>query len=356
MTTSVIDNITMATNETIINSTTAIPGDMTEDTNRITHNVHEMNIEMLKPILSPEELSVHMVIEIILMVLICTGNIPVLMSMYIYKCLHSVTNMFLVSLAIADLMMGLFGCPLDILILYVMPLTYGHHIQDKWLCAARLFSHDLSVGASVFSMVGIAIDRFIAVKYPLRYCDLVTHKRAGIYICIIWVYCIIVSSGNFVGDIIKFGPGDICRSNMVMDPKFALFLKCNLGASFLVSTIAHIVVAMFATHQRARVASELAAFNNNLAVAYKKQNRITKTMSLIVGMFILCWLPWVLLSLVKFKRPEPKWYKHLFYFTVEISIANSLINPWIYAFQLKLWKKAMRNVLFCRYQAQISDD
>ncbi|CAH1780722.1 unnamed protein product [Owenia fusiformis] len=318
--------------------------------------MNEMYVEMLKPILPPAELSIHLVVEILLMVLICSSNIMVLVSMSVHKCLHTVTNMFLVSLAIADLLMGLFGCPLDIIILYIMPLHLGRHIQDKWLCAARLFCHNVSAGASVYSMVGIAIDRFIAVKYPLRYRELITHTRVGIFIGCIWVYIIIGSSVNFLGDIVKFGPGDTCRSVQVRDPNFVLFVKCNILVTFLVSTFAHIVVAIVATHQRAKVASELAAFNNNLAVAYKKENRITKTMSLIVGLFVLCWLPYILITMVKFKGSEPKWFKHLFSFTVEISIANSLINPWIYAFRLKLWRKAMKNVLFCKYNAHVSDD
>ncbi|CAH1775426.1 unnamed protein product [Owenia fusiformis] len=323
-------------------------------TNNNVSNSSLADLGIIKPELLKSQMVIHMTIECIIMVAICGGNIVVLISIGVYKSLHTVNNMFLVSLAMGDLLMGVLGSPMSIITLYVTPLLYGTHIQDKYLCATRLFSMVSSVGISVYSMVGIAIDRYTAVVRPLRYRELVTRSKVFSYILFVWVYVIVGSAFIFYKDVIFFESGEICRSNLVMDQDYSTFLKVNLLVAFIISTVAHFTVAVVATKHKARITTELAQFNNNLAVAYRKESKITTTMTVIVGVFMLCWLPWTISSMINWQE-EPQWFTSLRYYMVELHVANSALNPLIYAYRLKPMRKAMGRIIRFDYKGTISE-
>ncbi|CAH1785773.1 unnamed protein product [Owenia fusiformis] len=309
------------------------------------------NAHLLKPELPRHQMIVHMSIEILLILLTCCGNIVVLISIWLRRSLQTVNNMFLASLSLADLIMGTFASPLSVYILYMVPIVYGSHIQDKWLCTCRYFAICMSVAPSLFSLSGIAIDRYIAVVYPIKYRETVTRTWAVIYLIFSWIYCTIGSAMLFYKNMISFDdPGDFCRTRMVMHPDFSIIVKAHLGVLFLICSISHITIAFIAYKRKNAVATELNVTNSDIMVqTYKRQKRITRTMTLICGVFVLCWLPWVIMSLISLDD-YPMWWKSLFYFTVELSFAGSAVNPWIYAYRHRTLRKAMLNVLKCKYK------
>ncbi|CAH1791370.1 unnamed protein product, partial [Owenia fusiformis] len=117
----------------------------------------------LSHVLPRNYLIAHAVFESIIAVLIVGGNSIVLIGILIHRNLHTVNNMFLTSLAVADLIMGLFVSPLTIVLLYVKPLIYDEYKQDKWTCIIRLYLTIMLLGASLLSICGIALDRYIAI-------------------------------------------------------------------------------------------------------------------------------------------------------------------------------------------------
>nr|XP_054766042.1 adenosine receptor A2a-like [Lytechinus pictus] len=131
--------------------------------------------------------------EIVIAALSVIGNGLVL---YIYTSnsrLHTVTNYFIVSLAIADFLVGLLGVPFAILTNETLPhgSFYGCLIMLNfllWLC-----------GASTFSLIGVSLDRYIAISYPLRYNVFVTPLRAIVVIIVCWIMAAIVGFLPVVG-------------------------------------------------------------------------------------------------------------------------------------------------------------
>lgn len=98
---------------------------------------------------------------------------------------------FLISLAVADLIMAIFCMPFTFT--YVMTRTW---IFSKPMCPIVLFMQHLSVSASVFTNMAIGIDRFLVVTFPLR--ARMTAKRARYTIGIIWVCAVTLSSVQLV--------------------------------------------------------------------------------------------------------------------------------------------------------------
>lgn len=97
---------------------------------------------------------------------------------------------FLINLAIADLFMGLF----------CMPFTFADAIHNMWIfsepvCPIVLSIQIISVAASVFTNMAIAVDRFLVVTYPLKH--RFTQERSKYVILVIWTAATALSSVQF---------------------------------------------------------------------------------------------------------------------------------------------------------------
>ncbi|XP_066506541.1 trace amine-associated receptor 13c-like [Hoplias malabaricus] len=109
---------------------------------------------------------------------VCTVflNLLVIISISHFKQLHTPTNLIILSLAVADLLVGLI----------VMPVNITQLIDSCWYLgklACFLFPavSSLPVLASVLSLVLIAVDRYIAVCDPLLYPSRVTFCKILIF-------------------------------------------------------------------------------------------------------------------------------------------------------------------------------
>ncbi len=145
------------------------------------------------------------------------GNGLVLLAFIkVERLLRSQTNYFILSLAVADLLVGLLGVPFAILTSEGLP--YNFHVCVimltflLWLC-----------GTSTFSLIGVTVDRFIAVSYPLSYQDIMTGRRAVIIIALSWVMSAIVGFLPVVGWNKGYPSQPGCYFMEIIDMKYMLF-------------------------------------------------------------------------------------------------------------------------------------
>ena len=118
--------------------------------------------------------------EVIVAVLAVLGNALVITCFAKERKLRRRTNYYIISLATADLLVGLFGIPFAILASVGLP-TNLH---------ACLFTCSLLVvlcTISIFSLVAVSIDRYWAILYPMVYSRTVRTKTAigMIFLCTI---------------------------------------------------------------------------------------------------------------------------------------------------------------------------
>ncbi len=137
------------------------------------------------------------------------GNILVLYAIRTEKHLRTVSNLFILSLAVADLFVGLFVMPLSAATIIAGRWPFSSVICKMWLSidyVARYLKrkrnsfdnrnclkertqvHTIFVfsTASIFNLVLLSLDRYWAVVYPLRYLQKRTRRRATIFILIVW--------------------------------------------------------------------------------------------------------------------------------------------------------------------------
>ncbi|KAM4590721.1 muscarinic acetylcholine receptor M3 isoform 2-T2 [Odontesthes bonariensis] len=115
------------------------------------------------------------------------GNILVVVSFKVNRQLKTVNNYFLLSLAVADLIIGVISMNL-----YTSYLIMGYWAMGNWACDLWLAIDYVASNASVMNLLVISFDRYFSVTRPLTYRAKRTTKRAGIMIGLAWFVSLVL--------------------------------------------------------------------------------------------------------------------------------------------------------------------
>ncbi|XP_001359694.5 tyramine receptor 1 [Drosophila pseudoobscura] len=123
------------------------------------------------------------------------GNTLVILAILTTRRLRTITNCFVMSLAVADLLVGIF----------VMPPAVAVHLTGSWqlgwvLCDIWISLDVLLCTASILSLCAISVDRYLAVTRPLTYSRKRRSKRlALIMILIVWLLALAITCPPILG-------------------------------------------------------------------------------------------------------------------------------------------------------------
>ncbi|XP_060924940.1 histamine H1 receptor [Limanda limanda] len=112
-------------------------------------------------------------------------NLLVLYAVKREKSLHTVGNLYIVSLSVADLIVGT----------TVMPLNLVYLLEDEWrlgraVCQFWLIMDYVASTASIFSLFILCLDRYRSVRQPLKYLKYRTRGKASVMIAGAWLLSI----------------------------------------------------------------------------------------------------------------------------------------------------------------------
>ncbi|KAK8754305.1 hypothetical protein OTU49_015512 [Cherax quadricarinatus] len=123
-------------------------------------------------------------------IIVCAvlGNLLVVVSVVRHRRLRIITNYFVVSLAIADILVALMA----------MPFNASVEITGRWLFSYRMCDlwNSFDVFASTVSILHlccISIDRYYAIVRPLEYPMVMTEGRVMVMLCHVWVAPLVIS-------------------------------------------------------------------------------------------------------------------------------------------------------------------
>ncbi|XP_070570512.1 octopamine receptor beta-2R-like [Ptychodera flava] len=122
------------------------------------------------------------------------GNFMLLFIIIRTRQLHTITNVFICSLAVGDMMMGV----------TVMPFSATTWIANTWifgerLCQATAFFHSTTSAATVLNLAMVSVDRCFAITRPLRYNLIMTPYSTLGMIAYVWLQSLLFSSMPFFG-------------------------------------------------------------------------------------------------------------------------------------------------------------
>ncbi|XP_051915202.1 cholecystokinin receptor-like [Hippocampus zosterae] len=161
----------------------------------------------------PKEMdTVRIVLYTLIFLLSVFGNLLIIVVLLLNKRMRTVTNSFLLSLAISDLMMAIFCMPFTLI-----PNILKDFIFGAAMCKTVAYFMGLSVSISTFSLVAIAIERYSAICNPLKSRAWQTRSHAYRVIAATWVLSLLIMIPYPVFSIIKTFPkangtvGHMCR-------------------------------------------------------------------------------------------------------------------------------------------------
>ncbi|XP_061078589.1 D(4) dopamine receptor-like [Conger conger] len=158
-----------------------------------------------------------LVFGILLIVVIICGNLLVCLSVYTEKALKTTTNYFIVSLAVADLLLAVLVLPL---------FVYAEFQGGVWalsmlICDGLMTMDVMLCTASIFNLCAISIDRFIAVSIPLNYNRRHVDQRQVLLLSLTWVSALAVASPVIFG--INDVPGRDPASCRLEDDRYVVY-------------------------------------------------------------------------------------------------------------------------------------
>lgn len=139
------------------------------------------------PLYSLAEVVIIAILAALLSIITIIGNLMVMISFKLDKQLQTISNYFLLSLAIADFSIGLISMPLFTMYTLYQRWQLGTFVCDTWLAFDYLTSN-----ASVLNLLIISFDRYFSVTRPLTYRARRTTRRAAIMIASAWVISLVL--------------------------------------------------------------------------------------------------------------------------------------------------------------------
>ena len=253
------------------------------------------------------------------------GNALVLAAILRTPSLRSPSNVFLCSLVLSDLLVGLIVQPVYIVASFSFlpdsPLMFTYHVTALFVC-----------GVSLGSMTAISVDRFLALHYHMRYPNLMTPKRAEYASAGIWFLSIILPCVR------------------VLDKKsYFLTIAVGIVICLLVSSFSYIRIYRIVRQHQLQIhfqqqAVQSSNAEHNLNTVQKTKSAINTFIYFIF--MILCYSPMFIFMLVYANFPSMRLQLKVWWILVNtVTFTNSSINPLLYCWRTYELRAAILKIL-----------
>ncbi|XP_031148915.2 5-hydroxytryptamine receptor 1B-like [Sander lucioperca] len=319
------------------------------------------------------------------------SNAFVIATIYQSRKLHTPANFLIASLAVTDLLVSILVMPISALYTVSQTWTLGQVMCDIWL------SSDITCcTASILHLCVIALDRYWAITDAVEYSKKRTMGRAAGMIATAWVIAISISLPPFFWRQVKAEEMTSCNVNTdhIFYTIYSTFGAFYIPTLLLIALYGRIYVearkrilkqahrkpgkrltsAHLITDSPGSVASTTSlnygtndassscdaaschAHANQVKVTVSdallekkrisaaRERKATKTLGIILGAYIICWLPFFIYTLLV-PVCEACFHPELFDIFTWLGYLNSLINPIIYTMSNEDFKQAFHKLI-----------
>ena len=282
------------------------------------------------------------------------GNILIILIVYKHQELRKTINYFIVNMAVSDRIFPLILIPVQITQLVTEPLHWHvSGIVGSIFCKLYIFASSVSLLVSTQSLVWIAIDRFVAVVFPIKL-GLISRKIRIIAIVSTWVLAGIFYFPLLITwELVEIGSSAFCR---VVDKPESIIPNTEAGEGYYWShvTLRFIAPLFLATILYSAIAISLRRQNKALTDAFptaseqhylKKRRQATQMAVVILVLFYICVIPYTALHI------SGRWKRFCAFWTIFQCLAifmffsSSIVNPVICLSFVETYRRGLKSIL-----------
>ena len=260
--------------------------------------------------------------------IIIFGNLLVVFSVWkdpMKKLRSSPSNRIIVSMAIADLLVGLVVCPLMVYWVWAIP-------QQKNLTSV-LKSFFVLIDVSSGHVLLLTVDRVFASVTPLQYRVKVTNRRVCIASIACWAYFILFGCA--------FG---LWKKGYIILVKIFIVQSLLILISILVLNL--VILFAFRKHRKTTAAQDQSTANRQIML--QRERKLSKAIAIVISAFLICSMPWYIMQFFLYFCTL---CRHHFWLsllghtvTAAFLFANSGVNPFLYAWQLPRYRETFKHL------------
>uniref|UniRef100_A0A8C9SP24 5-hydroxytryptamine receptor 4 n=1 Tax=Scleropages formosus TaxID=113540 RepID=A0A8C9SP24_SCLFO len=329
-----------------------------------------LRLDALSNYTLPERLALITFLSLVMLMSVL-GNLLVMVAVCKDRQLRKIkTNYFIVSLAFADLLVSVLVMPFG-----AIELIHQNGIYGETLCLVRTSLDVLLTTASILHLCCISLDRYYAICcQPLVYRNKMTPMRVALMLGGCWVipsfisFLPIMQGWNSIGitNLIEArrssGSSNSTVCVFMVNKPYAL--TCSLVAFYIplgLMVLAYQRIYVTAREHARQISVLQRAGGAGIAGAtsdsadhqrnhrMRTETKAAKTLCIIMGCFCLCWAPFFVTNVVDpfihYTVPAQLWAACLW-----LGYINSMLNPILYAFLNKSFRRAFLIILCCGHK------
>ncbi|XP_010609314.1 pyroglutamylated RF-amide peptide receptor [Fukomys damarensis] len=296
------------------------------------------------------------------------GNALVVYVVTRSKAMHTVTNIFICSLALSDLLITFF----------CIPVTMLQNIWDNWLggafiCKMVPFVQSTAVVTEILTMTCIAVERHQGLVHPFKMKWQYTNQRAFTMLGVVWLVAVIIGSPmwhvqrlEIKYDFLYDKEHICCLEEWASPVHQKIYTTFILVILFLLPLMVMLVLYSKISYElwikkRVEDGSVLRTIHGKeMSKIARKKKRAVIMMVTVVALFAVCWAPFhVVHMMVEYSSFEKEYdevtIKMVFAIVQIIGFSNSICNPIVYAFMNENFKKNFLSaVCYCIVKETLS--
>ncbi|XP_015278828.1 PREDICTED: probable G-protein coupled receptor 83 [Gekko japonicus] len=290
-------------------------------------------------------------------VIICIslfGNLVVCHVVAKNKRMHSATSLFIVNLALADIMITILNTPFTLVRFVSSTWVFG-----KLMCHISRFVQYCSVHVSVLTLAAIALDRHQVIMHPLK--PRMSIVKGGICIIIIWVMASCFSLPHAIYQKLIWFPNGNRTIRMACLPSFPpptdLFWKYLDLTTFVLLYLLPLLVISITYAMVAKklwMRNAIGDVTMEQYYAHQRKKRMTLKMLMVVVMvFAVCWFPlncYLVLMSSKAIHSNNALYFAFHWF----AMSSTCYNPFIYCWLNESFRSELKSLLGVCWRKDVS--
>ena len=295
------------------------------------------------------------IVCLFMITIVLFGNTLVVVAVSTFRHLRTPSNLLLLNLAVADITVATLVMTFSLGKL----LNNGVWFAGELMCKLWMSLDVLCCTASILNLCVISLDKYWAITKPLSYKTVMSKRRTIVMISSVWILSSVISFVPIFSNLhadkehAKKVAVESCSVNFVVNQYYAIVSAATsfyLPSAVMLFTYCRIYI--IAHSQIKRIMSEtprdLQGSAKKRVRTLAKEVKAVRTLGVIMGCFILCWLPFFLMYIImnfcSTCSIEPKAEDAITW----LGYANSMINPFIYNLRHVEFKRAFRAILTCR--------